>query len=1853
MAGDESTGIEDAVSLSSRETGYMQPVGAYGAEYPESDQDYYSIDASGLVTITVVPDWFLYFGQLSSETIVVQCRIIQLVRTHNVSGSVFESYQTVGYLDSVTDAGLAAQFPGSLYTPTLLTGTLNIETTYDFDPPNPYGLTDYIEYTDQFYVEVSGAAIETDTVPVGYVESNRYLISVQPYSGFERYIDWGSGWINSFGTVPGSYETPEQVLGLAETFTGAIGDFFQANEISIEAAKRLDVIRQVATEELKAGELTKLNSIIAATDDTASLLNYTPSQVVAANLDASATKKAASAAGAAVSVLQGAFDGYKTYKESGNLSGALRDGTVAVVAGLLSNEVGSIVGTAVGVGVRVGAAALIGTTGLPIVLGVGIGLLAGAVASGATDWTLKWLAKEAGIYKTDSASPILDFAKGGPSGAEAPAYDPLSAFQVGEQAPAPKWEYNLDTGVFRWLDPATEHLFFEAATALGITDAPVPLHLQGDAFASDDDYLVGAAGNDQIAGGAGTDVAAGGAGADSLSGDAGADALLGEAGDDSLAGGIGNDSLDGGQGNDQLDGGAGNDIMRGGDGNDLYVVDSLLDSIIEIAGNGTDGVRSAVSFTLPDHVEQLELTGTGAINGTGNALANTLVGNGAANVLDGGAGADIMRGGAGSDTYVVDMFSDEIEEAAGAGNDTVRSSASYVLRPNLENLVLVGSAITGSGNELSNRLTGSGLANQLYGEGGNDTIDAGAGNDYVEAGENNDVVLGGDGNDLIYGGGGNDRAEGGAGNDVIRAEAGTDILIGGDGTDILTGGSGDDQVDGGAGLDRAAFSYNATAGIKVDLDIQGVAQDTGQGLDVLVGIENASGTRFDDRITGNGDANYLWGGSDGSGVTGNDIIKGEGGDDLIEVGTGNHELDGGDDIDTLWFGDPDDITPAGVSVSLALKGPQDTRQGTMSLTGFENLGGSIHDDILTGDDFANTLAGDYGTDRLIGGGGNDLLFGDGYYGGGGEAAGTTAVVEDAATLTFSGNDVLDGGSGADRMVGGYGDDSYFADDLGDVAVEGAGAGTDSVQSSVTFILGANVENLQLTGAAAINGTGNSLANNLTGNGGANQLNGGGGADTMRGGAGNDVYIVGDAGDKTLEAAGEGTDTVRSSVTFTLALNIENLILFGTASVNGAGNALDNALTGNAGNNVLNGLAGADTMSGGLGNDTYVVDNALDKAIESDATGGTDTVQSAVSFALGANLENLILTGAGAIDGAGNGLANTLTGNGGANRLDGGAGADTMIGRAGDDTYVVDAVADRIVENAGEGTDTIESSLAYVLGANFENLTLTGTLGLSATGNASDNVVTGNAGANRLDGAAGADVMRGRGGGDVYYVDNVGDLVEETLAEDGIDLVYSNVSFTLGAFVDKLVLTGTAADGTGNALANQLTGNASANRLDGGAGADVMWGGAGDDVFIADHGGDRAIEFDAQGTDRVEASATYQLGAFVENLVLTGVAAINGTGNGLRNEIAGNAAANILNGSGGADTMRGGAGDDRYVVDNAGDQAIETGAADGTDSITSSVSFALGDFVENLTLMGIGVAATGNDLDNFITGNDGANRIDGKAGADLMRGNGGNDSYVVDNVGDRVVEIDGGGTDLVSSSVSFALAGFVENLTLTGGAAINGTGNGLANYLIGNEAANVLDGKAGADTMRGGAGNDTYIVDNVGDRAVEAAAGDGADMVQSSVSFSLAGFLEDLTLTGAGAIDATGNSAANALTGNNAANLLNGMAGSDTLKGGGGADGFLFTTALGATNVDAILDLQVGVDDIVLENAVFTGLAVGALAAGAFRTGAAAVDADDRILYDIATGALYFDSDGNGAAAAVQFATVTAGLVVSETEFVVI
>jgi trimeric autotransporter adhesin len=477
-----------------------------------------------------------------------------------------------------------------------------------------------------------------------------------------------------------------------------------------------------------------------------------------------------------------------------------------------------------------------------------------------------------------------------------------------------------------------------------------------------------------------------------------------------------------------------------------------------------------------------------------------------------------------------------------------------------------------------------------------------------------------------------------------------------------------------------------------------------------------------------------------------------------------------------------------------------------------------------------------------------------------------------------------------------------------------------------------------------------------------------------------------------------------------------------------GKAGNDTLIGNAGNDLLDGGTGIDTLIGGLGNDTYVVDTLSDTITENSGE-GMDTVQSSITWTLGNNLENLTLTGTSAINGTGNTLDNTLTGNAGNNILDGGAGNDTLIGKAGNDTYIVDSTSDIIIELAGEGTDTVKSSISWTLGDNLENLTLTGTGAIDGTGNALDNTLTGNAGNNILDGGAGNDTLIGGAGDDLYIVDSTSDKITE-VASAGTDTVQSSVNWTLGSNLENLTLTGNSIlSGTGNTLNNILIANSAGNTLDGGSGNDTLTGDIGNDTLLGGAGNDTLL---------------------------------------------GNTGDDFLDGGAGNDTLTGGLGNDTYVVDSLSDIITEN-TGEGIDTVKSSISWTLGDNLENLTLTGTSaINGTGNALNNTLTGNAGNNILDGGLGNDLLIGGLGNDTYIVDSASDVATELVGEGTDTIKSSISWTLGDNLENLTLTGTTVLSGTGNTLDNILIANSAGSILDGGDGNDTLTGGNGNDTLF-----------------------------------------------------------------------------------------------------------------------------------------------------------------------------------
>jgi Ca2+-binding RTX toxin-like protein len=523
------------------------------------------------------------------------------------------------------------------------------------------------------------------------------------------------------------------------------------------------------------------------------------------------------------------------------------------------------------------------------------------------------------------------------------------------------------------------------------------------------------------------------------------------------------------------------------------------------------------------------------------------------------------------------------------------------------------------------------------------------------------------------------------------------------------------------------------------------------------------------------------------------------------------------------------------------------------------------------------------------------------------------------------------------------------------------------------------------------------------------------------------------------------------------------------------------------------------------------------------------------------------------------------------------------------------------------------------------------------------------------------------------------------------------------------LSGTDENDTLNGLAGNdtLNGGEGDDILDGGIGADLMEGANGNDTYIVDNIGDLIEETapnDSNSFDTVESSITWVLGENLEKLVLTGNAAINGTGNDLGNLIYGNSANNslfagfgddLLDGGAGADRMEGGNGSDTYIVDNIGDQVIESSNPYyDTDTIESSISWTLGSNLERLVLTGnAAINGTGNGLNNGLTGNDANNSLFGGAGddglvggggSDILDGGDGNDTYYISDNTDTIIEGVNGGIDTINSSVTWTLATNVEALYLIGEAAINGTGNALNNSIQGNDASNTLNGGDGDDDLTGGGGNDILIGGNgndlyliynddiysdANDTIVEDANG-GIDLVFSAASWTLSANVENLTLYALSSLDTmygTGNELSNEIRGDYSLDTLIGKAGndilmsgagndtlmggkgSDTLTGGTGADRFL--RKYSTTAIDTITDFQVGEDLLGFSASGFGGgLAGGAvLNETQFTIGSAAADSSDRFIYNSATGGLFFDADGIGGTAQVKIFTLSSGLAMTNAD----
>jgi Ca2+-binding RTX toxin-like protein len=439
------------------------------------------------------------------------------------------------------------------------------------------------------------------------------------------------------------------------------------------------------------------------------------------------------------------------------------------------------------------------------------------------------------------------------------------------------------------------------------------------------------------------------------------------------------------------------------------------------------------------------------------------------------------------------------------------------------------------------------------------------------------------------------------------------------------------------------------------------------------GLVNFMAGGGDDLMGGSTRSDNLWGG------TGNDVLFGYAGDDKLYGEDGDDQLQGGEGADSLAGGVGNDalLGQAGNDILVGNEG----NDKLFGQVGNDQLWGGDGDDVLVGFTASNeakqSLAtGETDNDTLIGGAGNDYLLGglgDDQLDGG---SGQDEITGDA------GHDRIVAGSEDDRVFGGVGDDQIWGGDGNDVLV-GFTASNDAQQ---TLNAGETDHDKIYAGA------GNDL------------ILGGWGDDQIYGEDGDDTYMVNSVNDSIVEGRNEGYDTVISSTNYQLNQNIEELRLLEGYNIHGTGNALNNKIMGNSADNILDGITGADTLMGGLGNDTYMVNSVNDSIVEG-RNEGYDRVISNTNYQLNQNIEELRLLEGYNIHGTGNALNNKIMGNSADNILDGITGADTLMGGLGNDTYYVDNAGDQIIENANEGTDTVQASISTTLGANLENLNL--------------------------------------------------------------------------------------------------------------------------------------------------------------------------------------------------------------------------------------------------------------------------------------------------------------------------------------------------------------------------------------------------------------------------------------------------------------------------------------------------------------------------------------------------------------------
>lgn len=1409
-----------------------------------------------------------------------------------------------------------------------------------------------------------------------------------------------------------------------------------------------------------------------------------------------------------------------------------------------------------------------------------------------------------------------------------------------------------------------------------------------------DDRVYVAGGNDTVYGGAGADTLGTGSGSDSvyggsdgdlIDGGGGNDLLLGEDGADAISGGDGNDTLygeapevtdaiwndtlSGGIGNDFLSGGAGEDLLSGGTGSDTFRIDAEQYSGERLSGDTLDRVTD---FTAEDRID---VSGAGIsdiatlrylMQGQSSGLLLTIWNNGYRSQL---------------------ALDGSVSDPAALGGGNVELSS--VTEDNY--LAGTGERDDQFGGRGDDNLDGGGGDDRLFGESGNDTAYGGAGDDSLFGGDGSDWLDLATGDDLGEGGAGRDSITGGEGVDTLTGGNDADILHGdeaetnwqqafndgldgGEGDDTLAGGAGDDRLTGGAGSDAFRLTFGAYwsySGLSLasetidtvtdfdaeadridfsearisDLDTARMLLETNAGgtassvvvwqngyrtilslgtlfealqltaaravLSVDTSNDGISGTNArDDFFGGLGDDNI-------SGLGDTDRLFGEGGNDAVDGGDGRDSLYGGAGSDSIYGGNADDLISAGAGLDQAEGG-----------AGTDTVSGGNDADTLYGDMvdtswnliYHDVLDGGSGDDVLAGGGGNDTLTG----GGGVDSFRVSYSIDGWNGLSENTLDVVADWTAEDRIDVTEMGITEFATVQALLQVGANGIDLVSFMNGYRNVLRLlNWTDLAAIGSAnvvlAVNDdgdfrSGGAQADDFFGGGGDDGLSGGGGADRLFGEAGNDTL-----------AGGTGAD-----------------LLAGSGGTDG--------LDGEAGNDTLQGGGGADDLLGGIGSDTLTGDEGNDRLFgdamsdsEEDAFVYTDWALSYADALSGGTGED------------------TLAGQAGDDTLTGGGDADTFSMAGNRSASMIEDSIDIITDWAAEDRidlrelgisdlETVQRLLASESGVisvlvqqnGFVNKLVLGSAAVVGTltranfllsTNVSNDGITGTRSHDDLFGGMGNDGLTGEGGRDKLFGEIGNDVLD---GGEGEDTLYGG--------------NGTDALEGGNGT-DRLEGGAGNDEISGGAGSDSMFGGSGGDRFVM--GSWTGFIDDLNDYGRGESRG----GAVIADFSRTEEDVIDLRELGIENFTSLQYFWQDLGDDGAIDITA--YGFTQRITILGFDSLEELGRAAFIFDTSRVAERYVGAIVADVIAMGAGNdTAVGGGGDDQLIGEGGSDTLDGGADDDVLDGGEGTDA------------LDGGTGD-------DGLLGGEGGDDLDGGAGDD--------VLEGGAGGDTMAGGEGADTMEGGAGGDTFVLEDATEDVVDGGAGTdrvtfdeavvldlGAAPAAAAGAAGRARFVSIEVFAGSGAADRMrGNGTANTfeggggddrligrggadrLSGGAGADVLAGGLGKDVLTGGIGGDTFIFDAAPGAAHLDRITDFNAAADTIVLDRTAFRRLVAGDLAAEAFVAGTAALEADDRIIHNRATGALFYDADGSGAGAAVKFAQLAAGLTLTAADFDVV